>query len=151
MIFREATIYDIAQIQKVRNSVKENMLSDPRLVTDADCEKFLFVRSKGWVCEVNNIIVGFAIADLQDEKIWALFVDPNFQGCGIGKKLHKLMLDWYFTQKSKVWLGTAPNTRAEEFYRRNGWIENGMHGKEIKFEMQKENWIKMNYQKLHNN
>lgn len=141
MTFREARIDDIRGIQRVRNSVKENMLSNPILVTDTDCEEFMFTRGKGWVCEVENVIVGFAIADLKDQNIWALFVDPDFAGCGIGKRLHKLMLDWYFTKKETVWLGTAPNTRAEEFYRRNGWTENGMHGKEIKFEMQKESWI----------
>lgn len=39
MIIREAKIEDIAQIQIVRNSVKENTLSDPNLVTDKDCEE----------------------------------------------------------------------------------------------------------------
>jgi hypothetical protein len=36
MIFREATIKDIPQIQIVRTSVKENELSDPALVSDKD-------------------------------------------------------------------------------------------------------------------
>lgn len=39
MIIREANVKDIKQIQVVRNSVKENALSDPNLVTDADCEE----------------------------------------------------------------------------------------------------------------
>jgi hypothetical protein len=38
MIFREATPADINQVQIIRNSVKENVLSDPNLVTDKDCE-----------------------------------------------------------------------------------------------------------------
>ena len=37
MHFREAGLNDIAQIQVVRHAVKENILSDPALVTDADC------------------------------------------------------------------------------------------------------------------
>ena len=54
-----------------------------------------------------------------------------------------MMLDWYFTQtKEIVWLGTAPHTRAESFYRKCGWKETGTHGKEIKFEMCYEDWIK---------
>ena len=144
MKYREAQIDDIKQIQKVRNSVKENMLSNPNVVTDKDCKEFLFLRGKGWVCETENIIVGFAIADLKDENIWALFVDPEYAEIGIGKTLHKLMLDWYFSIKDHVWLGTAPNTRAAEFYRRNGWIETGMHGKELKFEMLKTQWMAIN-------
>src|SRR5947207_1888531 len=56
---------------------------------------------------------------------------------GIGKRLHDLMLDWYFSQtKETVWLGTAPNTRAEIFYRKSGWKETGRRANgEIKFEM----------------
>jgi len=142
MIFREARESDISQIQHVRNSVKENTLSDPNLVTDADCLEFMTQRGKGWVCIVDEVVVGFSIADLKDKNIWALFVDPNFEKRGIGKKLHALMLDWYFAQKhDQVWLGTAPKTRAEHFYRRAGWRENGMHGKgEIKFEMTRAEW-----------
>jgi GNAT superfamily N-acetyltransferase len=141
MIFREAKLEDIKQIQVVRNAVKENMLSDPKLVSDADCEEFLFVRGKGWVCEVDGQIVGFSIADLKEENIWALFVHPDFEAKRIGKTLHDLMLDWYFSKgKEYVWLGTAPDTRAATFYRKQGWKEIGMHGKEIKFEMTSQSW-----------
>lgn len=145
MIFREAQLLDIPQIQIVRNSVKENTLSDPALVSDSDCETFMFQRGKGWVCEIDQQIVGFAIADLEENNIWALFLHPNFEGKGIGKKLQNLMLTWYFsTGKEYVWLGTSPATRAEKFYTRSGWRRNGMHGKnEIKFEMTKEEWQKI--------
>ena len=79
--------------------------------------------------------------DSKENNIWALFIDPNHDKKGIGKKLHKMMLDWYFSQtKEKVWLGTSPKTRAENFYRLQGWTEVGMHGNEIKFEMTFENW-----------
>lgn len=144
MIIREATIGDIRQIQLVRNSVKENTLSNPNLVTDADCIEFLTIRGKGWVCEMNNVIVGFSIADLKDNNIWALFLNPEFEKQGIGKQLHDILLDWYFKQTLKsVWLGTSPNTRAEGFYRKAGWAEIGTHGKgEIKFEMTYKNWTK---------
>jgi GNAT superfamily N-acetyltransferase len=142
MTFREANKADIKQIQRVRNSVTENTLSNPELVTDADCLEFITIRGKGWVCEMDNQIVGFSIVDLEENNIWALFVHPNFDKQGIGRQLHDLMLNWYFTQTSEnVWLGTAPNTRAEIFYRKSGWSEIGTHGKgEIKFEMTFENW-----------
>jgi len=142
MIYREAKVEDIPQIQIVRNSVKENTLSNPGLVTDKDCEEFLTVRGKGWVCEIDNQIVGFAIADLRDNNVWALFLQPEFENKGIGRQLHTIMLDWYFMQtKNTIWLGTAFNTRAEQFYRKAGWTEVGTHGsKEIKFEMTYDNW-----------
>lgn len=149
MLFREAKLSDIPQIQFVRNSVKENTLSDPALVSDKDVEEFITNRGKGWVCEMKEIIVGFAIADLTDNNIWALFVHPDYEGQDIGKKLHDLMMDWYFDQgKNNVWLSTGPNTRAENFYRKAGWKETGMTLKgEIKYEMNAEEW-KMKRQEL---
>lgn len=146
MIIREAKIEDIKQIQIVRNSVIENTLSDPNLVTDADCAEYITVRGKGWVCEIENRIIGFAIVDMKENNIWALFLDPKFERKGIGQQLHNTMLDWYFTQtKNKVWLGTAFKTRAENFYRKAGWTEVGTHGsKEIKFEMTYSEWINKN-------
>lgn len=145
MNIREARIEDIKQIQAVRNSVKENTLSDPNLVTDEDCKEFLTIRGKGWVCVINNEVVGFSIVDLKEKNIWALFLRPEFESKGIGKQLHNVMLDWYFTQTTdNVWLGTSPHTRAELFYRKSGWEEIGTHGKgEIKFEMSSERWTKI--------
>lgn len=142
MIFREAEIDDIKQIQFVRNAVKENRLSDPALVPDKDVEEYMTRRGKGWVCKVDEKIAGFSIADLVENNVWALFVHPDYEAMGIGKQLHQLMLNWYFTQtREKIWLGTEPKSRAETFYRMQGWQEVGIHGKgEIKFEMNFETW-----------
>lgn len=142
-MIREATIDDIRQIQFVRNAVKENTLSDPGLVTDKDCEVYITSRGKGWVYVVNEVIIGFAIADLQDNNIWALFLLPEFENQGIGKQLHETMLDWYFGQTAhSVWLSTSANTRAEKFYRKMGWAETGIYRKgEIKFEMTYNTWF----------
>lgn len=147
MIIREATVQDIRGMQQVRNSVKENTLSDPGLVTDKDCETYISVRGRGWVCETDGQMAGFAIADLEENNIWALFLHPGYEKQGLGRQLHKVMLDWYFAQnKEKVWLSTAPGTRAERFYRRAGWTENGLYGKgEIKFEMTREDWMRCRY------
>ena len=147
-IFREATAADIPQIQLVRNSVKENVLSNPSVVSDADCEEYLTRRGKGWVCEVDKKIVGFSIADLKDDNIWALFIDPDYEGKGIGKQLHQIMLVWYFQQnKNSVWLSTAPNTRAERFYRTAGWKEKQkLPNGETKFELSVNEWEALNGQ-----
>ncbi len=142
IIFREALEGDIPQMQVLRHAVKENILSDPGLVTDNDCLEYITVRGKGWVSESNGRLTGFAIVDLQDHNIWALFVHPDFENQGIGRRLHHLMLDWYFKQTTRpVWLGTAPNTRAEGFYAKMGWTRKGLHGtREIKFEMTRDEW-----------
>ena len=139
---RQATIEDIDQIQLIRRMVKENILLNPQLVSNEDCKTFITKRGKGWVALSNDEILGFAIADLKDNNIWALFVHPNHEKKGIGKKLHDTMLEWYFDYgKSKVWLSTDPGTRAEKFYKKQGWtrkvkLPNG----EIKFEMTSDEW-----------
>ena len=142
MKIRPAEIKDISQIQVVRNLVKENRLSDRALVPDSDVEDYITRRGRGWICEIDGQVVGFAIADLVDNNIWALFIHPDFERKSIGKKLHEEMMNWYFSQTDKtVWLGTSPKTRAELFYRKAGWKEVGVHGKgEIKFEMTKDEW-----------
>lgn len=140
--FREAVLGDIRQIQIVRNSVNENILSDPGRVTDDDCADFLMRRGKGWVCEFNQEIVGFSIADIQENNIWALFVKPAFERRGIGRSLHRIMLDWYFSKTSHtVWLGTVPDTRAASFYKKAGWVQTGVNPTgEIRFEMNPNDW-----------
>ncbi len=145
MIIRTALTSDIPQMQIVRNAVKENMLSDPALVPDKDYEGFIAERGRGWVCLVDDQLVGFSFADRKDNNVWALFVDPEYEGKGIGKRLHDVMLDWYFRQtKETLWLGTEFKTRAETFYRMQGWTEAGTHGnKEIKFEMSFDEWKKI--------
>lgn len=143
MIFREAQVSDIPQIMVVRLAVKENVLSNPARVTDKDCEEYMTARGKGWVCEIDGVVIGFAIADLVDRNVWALFVDPEFAGRGIGKQLHNIMLDWYFEQTGEpIWLGTGFDTKAEIFYRMQGWREIGLHGTtETKFEMTANDWL----------
>ena len=142
MIFREAQIADIPKIQSVRNSVTENVLSNPDLVPDKDVEDYITNRGRGWVCEIDKTIVGFAIVSVTDNNVWALFIQPGYDKKGIGRKLHDDMLDWYFSQTgTTIWLGTSPGTRAEQFYRKAGWAETGAHGKgEIKFEMTAAQW-----------
>jgi len=141
MNFREASLADIPQIQRVRNSVTENTLSDPALVSNDDCATYMTTRGKAWVCEKEDRIVGFAYADLVANNVWALFVQPGFDQMGIGKTLHRIMIDWYFKQTDQtIWLSTSPGTRADKFYRLQGWKESGKYGNETRFEMDFETW-----------
>lgn len=144
MNFREAELSDIAQMQVVRHWVKENTLSDPSLVSDKDVAYYITEKGNGWVAEIDGKIVGFAIVDFQDKSVWALFVDPAHAEKGVGKKLHWLMIDWYFSQtEASIVLGTAPNTRAEKFYTLQGWNNVGSYPNgETKFEMTSEDWAK---------
>ena len=145
MQFREAILSDISKMHNIRIAVKENILPDPGLITKKDYEEFMTKRGRGWVCETDDRIVGFAIADLADNNVWALFIQPGYEGNGIAKRLHEIMIDWYFNQTNEtIWLGTAAGTRAEKFYRKAGWNETGVQPNgEIRFEMTYDCWIKI--------
>lgn len=105
MHFRAARPADIPQIQIVRHSVRENVLSNPALVTDADCEDYLTRRGKGWVAEVDGRIVGFSIVSVLERNVWALFVHPDFEGRGVGKPC-----------TTRCWPGISPKRP-----KRSGW------------------------------
>lgn len=142
MNFRDALLTDIPHMMAVRLAVKENALSNPDLVTAPDYEDYLSERGKGWVCEIDNKIVGFAIGDLTKKNVWALFVLPEFEGQGVGRELLILLLDWYYSKTTDtIWLSTAPKTRAADFYRSFGWKETGLlPNGEMKFELTADDW-----------
>jgi GNAT superfamily N-acetyltransferase len=142
MNFREALLTDIPHMMAVRLAVKENALSDPALITPKDYEDYLSERGKGWVCEMDGKVVGFAIGDLVKNNVWALFVQPGFEGQGIGRELLISLLDWYYSKTNEtIWLSSAPNTRAADFYRSFGWKESGqLPNGELKFELSAKDW-----------
>jgi len=139
LFFREAGVSDIAAMHIVRMSVHENVLSHPSVVTERDYVDYITERGKGWVCESGGSIIGFCIVDVTENNVWALFVKPEFEGRGVGRHLHALMLKWYFQHASEpLKLTTAPETRAELFYRLNGWKDQGKNKNgEIVFQMRK--------------
>lgn len=122
MQFREAKIEDIPALSEVRQSVKENVLSDPRKVTREMYVAYLVDSGKGWLCEIEGEVVGFSVASVEDASIWALFVKPSYEGRGIGQRLLRLATDWLFEMGAKsIVLSTAVHTRADRFYEEQGW------------------------------
>lgn len=143
MIYRPAESRDIPQIMEVRLAVKENILSDPSLITAEDYATFMQERGKGWVCEREGKILGFANVDMVDHNVWALFIRPEAAQQGIGKRLHQIMMDAYFAETQEtIWLGTDPGTRAATFYKKQGWTQTGVRDNgELRFEMTHADWL----------
>ena len=122
MIFRQAFNQDISGMRDVRMSVAENVLSDPDRIPPDLYAQYINEIGRGWVCEINGEIVGFSVACLPDNSIWALFVKPSCEGQGIGKRLLKMATDWLFENgATEIRLSTGIRTRADEFYQRQGW------------------------------
>ena len=140
---RVAARDDFPAMHRIRIAVRENVLSDPARVRPSDYAAILDSGGRGWVAEVDGRMAGFAVADLARSNVWALFVDPGFEGRGVGRRLHDTMMDWFFAAGAdRVWLGTDPGTRAEGFYRSAGWRLAGREPNgEVRLEMSREEWV----------
>ncbi len=134
--FRRATFEDVFELERIRGLVRENQLSSTipreRLLAALD------TRGRGWVAIDGESIVGFSMADLPDSSIWALFLLPEWEGKGLGRSLLDCAVSWLGQKEcSKIWLSTAPGTRAEGFYEHLGWKRTGLTDKgEVRFELQ---------------
>ena len=139
MNIRVAQITDIPAMHHIRMAVKENVLTNPLAVQEADYVPYLTKEGAAWVYEESDQIMGFAILDIEAGEVWALFVDPDFEGKGIGSQLHDMMIGAYFAAgQTELILGTEPGTRAEAFYRHKGWDQMGQKSNgEIIFKMQR--------------
>lgn len=151
VILRHAHRGDIAAIQRVRAAARENRLLSRR-ISDDDVRRHLEVLGRGWVIEVDRPspgrpstaagpdegrtrsgrgprhgeVVAFVIGDATIGHIWALFVEPAYQGMGYGRRLLDVMVAWLWSQGlPHLWLATEAGTRAERFYRAAGWREAG--------------------------
>ena len=122
---RRATHDDIPRIMEIRHGVHENRLRDPSSVTAADCAAFID-RAEMWVWVADGQIQGFSAGDPRDGSIWALFVDPANEGRGIGRALLAHACGTVGGAGfDTITLNTEPGTRADRFYRLNGWVEIG--------------------------
>jgi GNAT superfamily N-acetyltransferase len=124
---RQAELADIPRLQVIRAAVRENILSNPALVTVPDYEEHIRGPGRSWVCEEDGVILGFSSAHPGGRSIWALFVDPAHERRGIGRALldHAVAWLWTFSEIDAVQLTTAVGTRADNFYRAAGWSDTG--------------------------
>ena len=135
MSIRIATRADIPELQIIRSSVTENVLTS--IITEEMIIDVMEKYGRIWVCDLGGQAVGFSAADKRTSNIWALFVLPSWENRGIGKRLLNEAVQWLWTQGAKtIWLTTDPHTRADEFYRRQGWMRCGIEdGGEVRYEL----------------
>jgi GNAT superfamily N-acetyltransferase len=125
-MIRLAKSTDIPRLMEIRNSVRENRLSDPSRVTLADYHWFID-HAGLHIWEDDGVIKGLSAGDPRNGSIWALFVDPAFEGQGIGQALIRESCKALHVAGHRIAsLTTDSGTRAERFYERNGWIAGGL-------------------------
>lgn len=123
---RRATLADINRLIEIRRLVIENRLAEPATVTRADYEYFIG-NGRVWVSEIQGKVAGFSASDGRDGSVWALFVDPAYEGQGFGSQLlskacQDLKADGYKSAR----LSTDTGTKAAALYRKLGWKAVGL-------------------------
>lgn len=122
-------------MHRVRMAVRENRLTST-LIVEADYVPAIETSGRGWVIEREGEIVAFAVGNAVTGNIWALFVHPDHERRGYGRRLHDAMVDWLWTRRlDTLWLTTQPATRAQSFYAAAGWREAGRADGEVRYEM----------------
>ncbi len=86
-----------------------------------------------FVADVDGLVVGFALGrvDGNGTELNAIHVLAPQHGCGIGQALLERMAEEFRTwgrTDAHLWV-VAGNERAQAFYRRNGWRQDGTRSK----------------------
>jgi GNAT superfamily N-acetyltransferase len=125
-MIRKAVRADHPRITEIRLSVRENQLAKSKSAAVHRTADWIFDNAAFWVWEEDGVIQGFSAADPRNGEIFALFVHPAYEGRGIARALLPLSCQTLRDCGYKIaTLNTAPGTRAERFYRRDGWTETG--------------------------
>ncbi|HEX8215714.1 MAG TPA: GNAT family N-acetyltransferase [Allosphingosinicella sp.] len=110
---------------EIRGAVGENRLSDPDMVRRADYVPYVGDQSC-WVWEEGDSILGFSALDAANGSLWALFVEPEASGRGVGRALLDKAVAYARTRRlEQISLTTSPGSRAEGVYRAAGWRSAG--------------------------
>ena len=137
MHIREITEGDIPALFVVRVATHQNQLSREELaslgITEETVKARLRGTFKGWLCNVNSQVVGFAIGDRATGELWVIALLPQYIGQGIGSALLRRVEDWLVANGcARLWLTTDLDAglKAYRFYRQHGWrddrIENDL-------------------------
>jgi len=135
MNFREITKDDIQSLFAVRVATHENRLTIEELaslgITEETVEEKLAGTYKGWLCEAENLVAGFAMGDWATGELWVIDVLPEYIGKGIGSALLRKVEEWLKEKGChRLWLTTDidRSLKAYRFYRDHGWEDDRIEG-----------------------
>ncbi len=130
MQFREIQYSDIGELFKVRISTRENCFTLKQLaelgITEESVSWMIRDSYKGWLCEIDGQVTGFAMGDYKTSEMWVIAVLPEYEGLGIGGRLLTLVEKWLGSMGcTDLWLTTDIDLslRAYGFYCHQGWAK----------------------------
>jgi ribosomal protein S18 acetylase RimI-like enzyme len=113
---RPIAIGDISETFRVHTATDENRRTSAQLtavgITESNVREKLRRSYKGWLCEEQGSVVGFAIGDRSSGEMWVIAVLRGHIGRGIGGALLEKVEAWFFSEGcSELWLTTDVDTR----------------------------------------
>lgn len=134
MYIRPATIEDVHSLFEIRCSVHENHMSREQMAAlniTPDTVRNM-IASGDYIVPVafvDSEAVGFAMAQISESYIFALFVTPSHEGRGIGSQLLgyvEAALHRHGVREAWLCTDADEKVRAVGFYRHFGWCETGL-------------------------
>lgn len=119
---RQASRADIVAIHEVRMSVRENQLTRS-VISERDYIDHLETIGRGWVIEVADRIVAVVVGNTRNGNIWGLFVHPEFERRGFGRRLLDTAVDWAVVGGADAALADNCARDACAGVLRSGWME----------------------------
>lgn len=131
--FREMTTADLTSVFDVRVSTRENAITMERLerdygVTPERLAEAMGESVRGWLCEDDGRVVGFAMGNAANGEVTVVAVHPRAEGRGVGRGVLDRVGAWLFASgHEEIWLLTTPDPalRAWGFYASLGWKPTG--------------------------
>ncbi len=135
---------DVVSIFNVRTSVRENYLSLEEMqemgITESTVSNMIEKDHCAWVATDDDEVVGFSMILREKGSLFGLFVLPDYEGRGIGRRLTEIAEKELFKQHEIAWLETDKNSRAARFYMQLGWVnKRTSDGVFIRLEKQRDN------------
>ncbi len=141
MLIRVATPDDIDTLFAIRTSVVQNHLSreqmtalgiTPQVLADSIREAPCV-----WIAEVEGRPAAFSMVDRAAGEVFAMFVQPGYEGQGLGRRLMAVAEAALFEQHERLFLITdgRDEIRANGFYQRLGWSKvDRVEGDDVRYE-----------------
>lgn len=131
--FRKAVPADAATCIEIRALTRENAFSEEQLralgiTVDTWSEGIRDGSAPGYVCCVDDRMIGYCFGDRDSGEVVVLALLPGFEGKGIGKQLLQLVVDDFrATGFKRLFLGCSTDAAARSygFYRHLGWVSTG--------------------------
>lgn len=140
-LIRLATEHDVDRLFTLRTSVVQNHLSVEQMadlgITPQVLADSIRTAPCAWIAEVDGQPAAFAMVDLAEGEVFAMFVLPTHENLGLGRQLMAIAEAALFEQHDTLYLITdgRDEVRANGFYQRLGWtMVEQVEGDDVRYE-----------------